>query len=93
MTKLEQVREEIAKIISKTLVKMYHGKISPLTVATLILSILIGGEIAEKCESCDGKGGEYSEHEHDYLSMCKTCLGEGRLKRPRTLRDVIGKEE
>jgi hypothetical protein len=91
---LEELKKEIAKIIGNTLVKMYHGKISPLTVSNLILSIKIGGEVVEECPVCkkfpiDRK--VFPDKIHNRLGI--HCNYTGKITRPRLLRDCLGKEE
>jgi hypothetical protein len=83
----DKVREEIAKVLNV----IYQGKPKPQYTKRSfinqgiddILSIEIGGEVAEPCKDYEQESKYYGHH------YCTTCHGKGKLTRPRTIGDLI----
>ena len=58
MKSVEEIRKEFSGTIGKGLSLMYHGKLSTLQMATLLLSTEVGGEVSEledKYDECNGR--------------------------------------
>lgn len=68
-------------------------------IAEQILSLEIGGEVEEACEHCENGYMHFNTNLNPNLFpslasvKCYHCHGTGKIKRKRTLRDVVGKGE